>query len=99
MPAQIGLVGDTAVLECDASLGTNISASRNLVFEWELLGGAMFPDKARFTQNMQTLILTNLTIEDNQRYLCIVRDPGSGDFFGLVYPLNVLGKHPALRTL
>ena len=89
LPAQIGLVGDIAVLECNTSLV--VSSAQNLTFLWRLTAGGSLPDKARFTQNMQTLIITNLTIQDNQQYLCTVITE-SGDFYGLIYPLNVFGK-------
>lgn len=92
LPAQIGLVGDTAVLECNTSL--IVTTSRNLTFRWMIFGGGSLPEKARFTQNNQTLILSNLTLEDNQVYECLVvaLDTVQLEFFVLRYPLNVFGK-------
>ena len=96
LPAQTGLVGDTAVLECNTSIV--VSSVQNFTFMWRLVSGASLPDKARFTQNMQTLILSNLTIQDSQQYQCIVIS-NNGEFFGLIYTLNVFGKSLTLHYM
>ena len=90
LPAQIGLVGDTAVLECNTSI--IVTTSTNLVFMWSIREGGSLPAKALFTQNNQTLILSNLTLEDNQMYRCLVVAPDTGEFYALTYPLSVFGK-------
>lgn len=90
LPPQIGLVGGTAVLECNTSI--IVTASNNLTFAWSILAGGSLPEKTRFTQNRQTLILSNLTLEDNQMYQCLVLAPDTGEFYALTYPLNVFGK-------
>lgn len=89
-PAQVGLVGDTAVLECNTSV--IVTTSTNLMFMWSIRGGGSLPEKAVFTQNNQTLILSNLTLEDNQMYRCLVIARDAGEFFALTYPLSVFGK-------
>lgn len=89
LPPQIGLIGDTAVLECNTSI--LVTTSQNFTFRWTTVGGGSLPEKARFTQNNQTLILDNLTLEDNQLYECLVIID-TGEFFSLTYPVNVFGK-------
>jgi hypothetical protein len=59
---------------------------------WSIREGGSLPEKAVFTQNNQTLILSNLTLEDNQMYQCLVIALDTGSFFALIYPLSVFGK-------
>lgn len=90
-PTQTRLVGETAVLECNVSLV--VTAAREFIFDWGLTGGGNLPmERITFTQNKQTLILTNLTIQDSQLYFCDVFAPATFDFFRINYGLNVFGE-------
>ena len=90
-PAQNRLVGETAILECNVSLV--VSTAREFAFDWGLAGGGRLPaERTTFTQNKQTLILTNLTIQDSQLYFCDVFAPSTFDFFRINYRLNVFGE-------
>ena len=86
----VQLVGDTAVLECNTS--GLVTTSRDFTFQWSNLAGGSLPEKARFTQNRQTLILSNLTFEDNQQYRCVISPVGTDELFAVIYTLNVFGK-------
>ena len=95
---QVRLVGETAVLECDTSV--IVSTAQDFMYRWSLLGGSSLPlERITFTQNSQTLVITNLTIEDSQVYLCRVIAPATNDFFALGYRLSVFGEVPVVSVI
>ena len=87
------MAGETVILECNTSLLVTTTPIRNLRFEWMRLSGGSLPrDRFRFSQNRQTMVISNLTIADGQVYLCIVQSSETFEAFTLFYRLNVNRK-------
>ena len=88
---QFRFVGETAVIECNVS--QLVSTAEMFEIRWQTLVGGSIPlDRATFTQNNQTLVITNLTIADSQLYQCSILAPETLDRFRLTYRLNVQGE-------
>ena len=88
---QIGFVGGTAVLECSPSILS--TTAREFTFEWDRGIGISLPlERILFSQNRQTLVLTDLTIDDSTPFRCRVFAPATNEFFRINYRINVFGK-------
>ena len=88
---QIGFVGGTAVLECSTSILS--TTAREFTFEWDREFGISLPlERIHFSQNRQTLVLTDITTEDSNLFLCRVSAPATNERFLIIYRINVFGK-------